>query len=45
MSLQNIYFFYILSQDFWSNLIINDTINNHIINLLYEENGYILNSS
>ena len=30
-------YFYILSQDFWSNLIIKVAINNHIILLLYEE--------
>ena len=31
----------VLSQDFLSKLIINVSINNHIILLLYEENIYI----
>ena len=33
-----------VSQDFWSKLIINAAINNHIILLFYEENIYIWDS-
>ena len=41
----NVYFFYVVSKDFWSKLIINVAINNHIILPIYEENIYIRDSS
>ena len=37
-------FFYVESQHFWSKLIINVSITNHIIFLLYEENIYMWDS-